>query len=84
MGGGMGGMQMQMGADNTPGWAMMSADEREAHHRMMMGSKSSAECMANMEAHRAKMAERAKAMGKTMDMPGNDMCGQMMQHGMMK
>jgi hypothetical protein len=79
---GMGGMRM--GPDNTAGWAMMTPQEREEHHKKMMGAKTPAECKAHMEAHHGMMAERAKARGMAMDMPAHDMCGMMQQHGMLK
>jgi hypothetical protein len=80
----MAGMQgMEMGADNTPGWAMMSPQERDEHHRKMMAAKSPAECRAQAEQHHREMAERAKARGMPMDMPKHDMCA-MMQQGAAK
>ena len=85
---GMGGMPMgggmHMGPDNTPGWAMMTAQEREEHHKKMMSAKTPADCKAHMEEHQKMMAERAKTRGVAMNMPPQEMCGMMMQHGMIK
>ena len=82
MGAGIDGMQM--GPDNTAGWAMMSPRERDEHQRKMMASKTGAECQATIQEHHRLMAERAKAKGMAMDMPRQDMCAQMMQQGMKK
>jgi hypothetical protein len=72
----MGGMHgMQTNRDNTPGWSMMNRAERKAHHDKMMAMHDHAACMAYMEEHHAKMAERAKQRGRTLpDKPRRDAC----------
>jgi Ni/Co efflux regulator RcnB len=72
----MGGMRgMQMNRDNTPGWSMMNRAERNEHHDKMMAMTDHAACMAYMEQHHAKMAERAKERGRTLPAkPRRDAC----------
>lgn len=85
MGGGMGGMQgMAMGPDNTHGWGMMSAQEREEHHRRMMAARSPEECRAMHTEHQRRMTERSRERGITMNPPPHDPCDQMRQRGMWK
>jgi hypothetical protein len=73
-GGGHGRMMGRWGADVTPGWAMMTPEERQAHQDRMAGAKTREECVAEMERHRAQMQERAKARGTTMPTPRRDAC----------
>ena len=71
--GGMGGMNLNR--DNTPGWSMMTRAERREHHDKMMAMTDPAVCMAYMEQHHAKMAERAKERGRTLPAkPRRDAC----------
>lgn len=55
---------MRFGADNTPGWAMMTPAEREAHHKQMQSMKSYDDCKTHMEQHHKEMSERAKQQGR--------------------
>jgi hypothetical protein len=73
---GMGNMRgWHMGRDNTPGWSMMSRAERKEHHDKMMAMTDPAACVAYMEQHHAKMAERAKERGRTLPAkPRRDAC----------
>ncbi len=69
------GKAMRMHRDQTPGWAMMTREERNQHHQMMMGMKDQATCQAYMQEHHAKMAERAKERGRAAPaMPRQDAC----------
>lgn len=72
MGGmGMGGMGMgsmgagmaRGGADVTPGWSMMSEEERQAHMAQMQGARTRGECLQIMEQHHAQMQQRALERG---------------------
>jgi hypothetical protein len=47
----------------TPGWSMMSAEERSEHQARMRSFKSYEECNAYMAQHHDLMAERAKEKG---------------------
>jgi hypothetical protein len=72
-GGGMRGWHMERG--NTPGWSMMSRAERDEHRQKMMSMQNRGECMAYMEQHHAKMAERAKERGRAVPaMPRKNAC----------
>jgi hypothetical protein len=50
---------------NTEGWAMMSAEERQQHQAAMRTVKTHAECQAMLDKHHAEMVARAKAKGQT-------------------
>jgi hypothetical protein len=73
---GMGPMHgWRMNRDNTPGWSMMSREERMQHHGRMAAMKDHAECRAYMDQHHAAMAERAKSRGMAMPaQPRRDAC----------
>ena len=58
------------GADVTPGWAMMTADERKAHQEKMRGMKDRAECNAYMTEHHKLMESRAREKGKALAWKG--------------
>lgn len=62
---GMGGRMGRFGPDNTPGWAMMTPAERDAHRQRMGTFKTEGECRAYMDEQHALMAERAKERGRT-------------------
>lgn len=65
---------MRSGPDNTPGWSMMSPQERKDHHAKIEGLKSGEECKAYMTEHHAQMAQRAKERGVKMGEPRHSMC----------
>jgi hypothetical protein len=50
----------RMGAGITPGWALMTPEERRAHQEKMRSLKDPAECEAYMTGHHDLMAARAK------------------------
>ena len=50
----------------TPGWSLMSAEERGAHQERMRSMKGYDECEAYMVEHRKLMDERAKEKGKAL------------------
>lgn len=73
--GGMMGRGGRYGADYTPGWSMMTPEERNAHRDAMLAQKDYAECRTLMEQHHQQMAERAKAQGWAMPArPRHDGC----------
>jgi len=47
------------GPENTPGWPMMSAQERREHRDRMQSFRSYQECAAYRDQHRSEMAARA-------------------------
>jgi hypothetical protein len=70
------GMQgWRMNRDNTPGWSLMTPEERAEHHRTMMGMAHRGPCQAYRAQHHAEMVERAKRRGHTPPgMPRHDAC----------
>jgi hypothetical protein len=60
----------------TPGWSLMTAEERQAHREHMEKITSYDECKSYLQQHHEKMAERAKEKGgKTLASPWRDACG---------
>lgn len=57
------GMGPGVGRDFTPGWGMMSAEEREAHRQQMANATSPEECRRIRDEHLKLMAERARSRG---------------------
>ena len=79
MGQGMGGMQgrqaaARAGGDFTPGWAMMTREERNEHRNQMRSMKTYDECRAYIDKHHEQMAARAKEKGQTLSGPRRDGC----------
>jgi hypothetical protein len=54
----------------TPGWAMMTPEERKAHQERMLAFKDPAACKAYMEEHHKLMESRAKEKGKKLAFKG--------------
>ncbi|HEX5685136.1 MAG TPA: hypothetical protein VFY73_14030 [Ideonella sp.] len=54
------------GTDFTPGWSMMTPQERKEHQDKMRGMVSAAECKTYMDEHHRQMADRAKEKGVTL------------------
>jgi len=52
------------GSDYTPGWSMMSKQERDEHRKRLQEMKTYEECQAYLEQHRAQMEARAKEQGR--------------------
>ena len=61
----------QGGADaareSTPGWSMMTPEERQKHHEKMRGMRGHGECMEYMHEHHRHMESRAREKGTTLD-----------------
>ena len=76
MGPGMGGpyMNWHMNRGNTPGYMLMTPEERTAHLNKMRSLQSADECNAYMTEHRAKMTERAKEKGAAAPPMRGDPC----------
>jgi hypothetical protein len=81
---GMHGMGMKFGSGNTPGWSMMSKEERKEHHDKMMSAKTMGECTALHEDHRKLMEQRAKEKNQTLPQPKHNPCEMMEKHGAFK
>jgi hypothetical protein len=95
MGPGMGGMGMDgmgpgkggrfaLNQGNTPGWSLMSAEERAAHRDRMWSFKSFEECKTYQAEHHKAMEAKAKELGKTLPAPRANACERMKAGGMLK
>jgi len=63
------------GSDVTPGWALMTEQERKEHRDRMRGMTNFEECKTFHAQHHEQMQSRAKEMGKKMPaMPRRDAC----------
>ncbi|HSB21930.1 MAG TPA: hypothetical protein VLE94_02350 [Burkholderiaceae bacterium] len=61
--------------NNTPGWALMTPEERAAHQQRMNGMTSRADCMAYQQQHHQEMAARAQQRGASAPaQPRRDWC----------
>ena len=75
MGPGGGRGAARWGADYTPGWALMTEQERNEHRERMRAMKTYEECKTYQEQHHEQMAARAKDRdGKTLAQPRRDAC----------
>ncbi len=73
--GGVPGKGPHWNSDNTPGWSLMTPEEREAHQQRMAAVKNREECHAYIAGHHEQMAARAKEQGrKTLAKPRRDPC----------
>jgi hypothetical protein len=65
--------------DNTPGWRLMTGQERAVHQQKMRAMQSAEECKAYMDQHRAQMVERAKQRGRAAPpaQPRQDPCARL-------
>jgi len=63
MGSGTGAGRAQWGSDFTPGWTLMSQQERNEHRDRMRSMKSYEECHAYQAQHHEQMVARAKERG---------------------
>ena len=63
------------GTAYTPGWSMMTPQERKAHQDKMRGMGNADECKTYMDEHHRQMADRAKEKGVTLPAkPRRDAC----------
>lgn len=70
--------------DHTPGWTLMSPEERAAWQAQMDQVKTYEECKATQEAHRRVMEERAKEKGLKFSPPRQSGCDVMKARGLIK
>lgn len=64
----------QMTRRNSPGYALMTPEERATHQSRLRSFQSREECLAYLQDHHAQMGERAKAQGKTLPAPRMRLC----------
>ncbi len=80
MGPGTGRGAARWGTDDTPGWKLMTPDERKDHQAHMRAMKSYDECKAYQAQHHEQMVARAKERGgKALDRPQRDACRGLMK-----
>jgi hypothetical protein len=89
MGPGMGGMgpgkgRMAFNQGNTPGWSLMTTEERTAHQQKMWSFKTFDECKAYQAEHHTAMTAKAKEQGKTLPAPRANACDRMKARGQIK
>lgn len=87
--GGMGGMgpgkgRFAFNQGNTPGWSLMTPEERTAHREKMWSFKTYEECKAYQSEHHKAMEAKAKEQGKTLPAPGANACDRMKAGGQFK
>jgi hypothetical protein len=79
------GRGMMFGPGNTPGWSLMTPEERTEHRAKMMGFTNYEDCKAYLDQHHTLMMERAKEKGVTLPaMPLRNMCDRMKDLGRLK
>lgn len=78
------GNMMRFNRNNTPGWSLMTPDERTAHRDKMLSFKTVAECENYREAHRKLMEQRAREQGKPFAPGRGDPCRAMQRRGYLK
>lgn len=75
MGPGAGRGAARWGSDTTPGWALMTQQERNEHRDRMRSMKTYEECKTYQDQHHEQMAARAKERGgKALAQPRRDAC----------
>lgn len=86
MGGGMGPGKGRFAWNQTytPGWTLMTPEERTAWQAQMREVKTYEECIATQEAHRKVMEERAKEKGVQLMPPRQNGCEVMRARGIIK
>lgn len=70
--------------DHTPGWTLMSPEERTAWQSQMSTVKTYQECKATQDAHRQVMEERAKEKGLKFNPPRQNGCEVMKARGLVQ
>jgi hypothetical protein len=75
---------MRFGKSNTPGWTLMSAEERAAHQAQMRAVKTYDECKQLQEEHHKAMEARAKEKGVALNTPGKNGCDVAKARGLIK
>ena len=81
-GGGGGGMRFNQ--KNTPGWTLMTPEERTEMQTRMRAVKTYDECKQLQTEHHAAMEVRAKEKGVTLPVPRPNSCDRMKARGLIK
>lgn len=69
---------------NTPGWTLMTTQERATYRDKMLSSKTYAECKSIQAEKHALMEARAKEKGRTLPAPRSNACDNMKARGLIK
>lgn len=69
---------------NTPGWMLMTPEERTEYQKKMRAAKTYDECKAIQEEHHKAMEARAKEKGVTLGIPRMNACDNMKAKGIIK
>lgn len=81
---GPGARGMRFDKTNTPGWTLMTAEERTANQTKMRAVKTYDECKLVQTEHHAAMEARAKEKGVTLNTPSQNGCDRMKARGFIK
>lgn len=81
---GPGARGMRFDKANTPGWMLMTAEERAAHQNRMREVKTYEECKTVQAEHHSAMALRAKDKGVALRAPRQNACDNMKARGFVK
>jgi hypothetical protein len=73
-----------IGANNTPGWTLMTPEERAGHRQKMWSFSSFDECKAYQAEHHQLMETRAKEQGKALPAMRANACDRMKARGLLK
>jgi len=82
--GGAGQRGMRFSQTNTPGWTLMTAEERTAHQAKMRAVKTYDECKLLQDEQHQAMQARAKEKGVTLNVPRQNSCDRMKARGWIK
>ena len=82
--GARGGRGMQFNQGNTPGWSLMTPEERAANQARMREVKTYDECKLAQAEHRSLMETRAKEKGISLPVPRQNGCDNMKARGIIK
>lgn len=82
--GGRGMRGMRFDKNNTPGWTLMTAEERTAHQAKMRAVKTYDECKLMQAEQHTAMEARAKEKGVTLKAPGRNGCDVAKARGLIK
>ncbi len=75
---------MRFDQTNTPGWTLMTAEERTANQARMRAVKTYEECKSMQAEQHAAMQVRAKEKNVTLNAPRQNACDRMKARGFIK
>ncbi len=75
---------MRFNQSNTPGWTLMTAEERTTHQNQLREVKTYEECVQVQAEHRTAMQKRATDKGVTLNVPNQNVCDVAKARGLIK